>query len=99
MLQVRAPVGLSDEGELRRALQALSGGKVRLLLKESPSKDKSSSSSSSSSGKGEVCDGDVFFLDANFRQKLFRVKLSALQLKADPSAQAAVMESVGRDRA
>jgi|AntAceMinimDraft_5_1070358.scaffolds.fasta_scaffold54104_2 cullin-4 len=98
MLQVRAPVGLSDEGELRRALQALSGGKVRLLLKESPSKDKSSSSSSSS-GKGEVCDGDVFLLDANFRHKLFRVKLSALQLKADPSAQAAVMESVGRDRA
>jgi hypothetical protein len=96
---MRSIVGLSDEGELFRALQALSSGKVRLLVKESPNSASSSIAAASSGKSSEVCEGDVFYLDTKFKHKLFRVKLSALQLKADPAAQAAVLESVDRDRA
>ena len=105
---MRSIVGLSDQGELFRALQALSSGKVRLLVKESQNSASatssaaapaSNSSTASASKSSEVGEGDVFYLDAKFKHKLFRVKLSALQLKADPAAQAAVLESVDRDRA
>ncbi len=56
-----------QDGELRRTLQSLACGKARVLIK---------------SPKGrEVEDGDLFSFNADFVNKLFRIKINQIQMK------------------
>lgn len=57
----------SEENELRRTLQSLACGKIRVLTKNPKGKD--------------VLDTDSFALDDNFDHKLFRLKINQVQWK------------------
>ena len=63
---IRLATGIEDS-ELRRTLQSLACGKARVLLK-------------SPKGK-EVEDGDKFLFNAEFKHKLFRIKINQIQMK------------------
>uniref|UniRef100_F1N3S4 Cullin 4A n=2 Tax=Bos TaxID=9903 RepID=F1N3S4_BOVIN len=63
---IRMATGIEDS-ELRRTLQSLACGKARVLLK-------------SPKGK-EVEDGDKFLFNAEFKHKLFRIKINQIQMK------------------
>ena len=56
-----------DETELSRTLQSLACGKARVLLKTPKSRD--------------VEAGDKFAYNAEFKNKLFRIKINQIQLK------------------
>lgn len=57
----------AEDSELRRTLQSLACGKARVLIK-------------SPKGK-EVEDGDKFLFNAEFKHKLFRIKINQIQMK------------------
>ena len=74
-----------EDGELRRTLQSLACGKVRVLTKEP------------AAGK-EVAGSDRFAFNADFTAKLFRLRINAVQLKETALEQAKTNETVARDR-
>lgn len=57
----------TEESELRRTLQSLSMGKIRVLTKNPKGRD--------------VLDTDTFTMDDNFEHKLFRIKINQVQWK------------------
>ena len=61
-----------QEGELRRTLQSLACGKARVLLKWPRGR--------------EVADSDSFAFNADFTNKLFRIKINQIQMKETVSA-------------
>lgn len=62
----------TEENELRRTLQSLAMGKIRVLTKNPKSRD--------------VLDTDTFILDDDFDHKLFRLKINQVQWKETVSA-------------
>ncbi|KAB0372674.1 hypothetical protein FD755_015427, partial [Muntiacus reevesi] len=72
------------DSELRRTLQSLACGKARVLLK-------------SPKGK-EVDDGDKFLFNAEFKHKLFRIKINQIQMKETVEEQVSTTERVFQDR-
>ncbi|KAJ8736055.1 hypothetical protein PYW08_006711 [Mythimna loreyi] len=73
-----------EEGELRRTLQSLACGKARVLSK-------------SPRGR-EVDDADHFAFNADFTNKLFRIKINQIQMKETSEEQKATEERVFQDR-
>ena len=63
---VLAGTGL-EEKELKRTLQSLACGKVRVLTKEPKGRD--------------VNDDDSFSFNTGFTEKLFRIKINSIQMK------------------
>lgn len=57
----------TEEKELRRTLQSLACGKVRVLSKEPKGRD--------------IMDGDRFIFNSSFENKLFRIKINQVQWK------------------
>uniref|UniRef100_A0A4W2GLX4 Cullin 4A n=1 Tax=Bos indicus x Bos taurus TaxID=30522 RepID=A0A4W2GLX4_BOBOX len=80
---IRMATGIEDS-ELRRTLQSLACGKARVLLK-------------SPKGK-EVEDGDKFLFNAEFKHKLFRIKINQIQMKETVEEQVSTTERVFQDR-
>lgn len=86
------PVGLAElgaqtrleDGELRRTLQSLACGKARVLHKEPRGR--------------EVQDGDQFVFNADFRHRLFRIKINQVQMRETPEEQSSTQERVFQDR-
>jgi len=56
-----------EDGELRRTLQSLACGKARVLQKNPRGRD--------------VADNDRFVFNAEFTNKLFRIKINQIQMK------------------
>lgn len=73
-----------EEVELRRTLQSLACGKMRVLNKVPKGKD--------------VCDGDRFVYNAEFRCNLYRIKINQIQLKETQEEQESTQERVFQDR-
>jgi cullin-4 len=73
-----------EEKELKRALQSLACGKVRILNKEPKSRD--------------VNDDDVFEFNAGLNERLFRIKVNSIQLKETVDENKQTMERVFQDR-
>jgi len=84
--EIRNVTGIADEGELSRALLSLACGKVgtRVLCKEPKGKD--------------VSPNDLFTFEDNFTNKLFRIKINAIQLKETSEEIEKTKEEVFRDR-
>lgn len=86
------PIGLAElseqtrieDGELRRTLQSLACGKARVLQKEPRGR--------------EVQDGDQFVFNAEFRNRLFRIKINQVQMRETPEEQSSTQERVFQDR-
>lgn len=76
--QLKAQSGL-EEGELKRTLQSLALGKVRVLSKEPKTKD--------------VETEDTFAYRRDFTAKLVRLKINAVQMKETVSQPARVTEA------
>ncbi|XP_060039729.1 cullin-4A isoform X4 [Erinaceus europaeus] len=81
--EIKMATGIED-GELRRTLQSLACGKARVLLKAPKGK--------------EVEDGDRFLFNADFRHKLFRIKINQVQMKETAEEQVSTTERVFQDR-
>ena len=81
--EIRAASGIEDK-ELRRTLQSLACGKVRVLVKEPKGRD--------------VEDGDSFSINEQFNERLYRVKVNSIQLKETKEENAATNERVFQDR-
>jgi cullin-4 len=73
-----------EDGELRLTLQSLACGKIRVLHKEPRSR--------------EVGDTDTFLFNADFTNKLFRIKINTIQLKETAEENEKTHESVFSDR-
>lgn len=73
-----------EEGELRRTLQSLACGKARVLAKTPRGR--------------EVDDADHFAFNADFTNKLFRIKINQIQMKETSEEQKATEERVFQDR-
>ncbi|XP_026758850.2 cullin-4A [Galleria mellonella] len=73
-----------EEGELRRTLQSLACGKARVLTKAPRGR--------------EVDDTDHFSFNADFTNKLFRIKINQIQMKETSEEQKATEERVFQDR-
>ncbi|KAL1493326.1 hypothetical protein ABEB36_011401 [Hypothenemus hampei] len=73
-----------EDGELRRTLQSLACGKARVLLKNPKGRD--------------VQDEDHFRFNADFTNKLFRIKINQIQMKETTEEQKATEERVFQDR-
>lgn len=73
-----------EEVELRRTLQSLACGKIRVLNKSPKGKD--------------VCDGDRFVYNGEFKCNLFRIKINQIQLKETEEEQENTQERVFQDR-
>ncbi|CAG9759330.1 unnamed protein product [Ceutorhynchus assimilis] len=73
-----------EDGELRRTLQSLACGKARVLLKTPKGR--------------EVQDEDHFKFNAEFVNKLFRIKINQIQMKETTEEQKATEERVFQDR-
>ncbi|CAH0695501.1 unnamed protein product [Spodoptera exigua] len=73
-----------EEGELRRTLQSLACGKARVLSKAPRGR--------------EVHDSDHFSFNADFTNKLFRIKINQIQMKETSEEQKATEERVFQDR-
>ena len=80
---IAAGTRLQDK-ELRRTLQSLACGKVRVLRKEPKGRD--------------VEDGDMFHFNADFTSPQMRIKINAIQLKETVEENAATNERVFADR-
>ena len=78
-----AASGIEDK-ELRRTLQSLACGKVRVLVKEPKGRD--------------VEDGDSFSINEQFNERLYGVKVNSIQLKETKEENAATNERVFQDR-
>ncbi len=70
-----------EEKELKRTLQSLACGKVRPLLKEPAGKD--------------VAASDVFRFNADFSEKLYRIRINTIQLKETEEENKKTNEQVG----
>lgn len=75
--------GIEDK-ELRRTLQSLACGKIRVLSKEPKGRD--------------VEDGDVFSVNEGFNERLHRIKVNSIQLKETVEENAMTNERVFQDR-
>ena len=64
--EIKAATNIED-GELRRTLQSLACGKARVLQKHPKGRD--------------VADNDRFLFNAEFTNKLFRIKINQIQMK------------------
>lgn len=64
--EIKAATNIED-GELRRTLQSLACGKARVLQKNPKGRD--------------VADNDRFLFNAEFQNKLFRIKINQIQMK------------------
>lgn len=73
-----------EDGELRRTLQSLACGKARVLTKSPRGRD--------------VVNGDKFQFNADFTNKLFRIKINQIQMKETNEEQKATEERVFQDR-
>ena len=73
-----------EGGELKRTLQSLALGLVRVLRKEPKGK--------------EVLDGDVFTFNAAFTHALLRIKINQIQVKETRQENDATHEKVFQDR-
>lgn len=73
-----------EDIELRRTLQSLACGKVRVLNKVPKGKD--------------VNDGDKFVYNSEFKCNLFRIKINQIQLKETQEEQENTQERVFQDR-
>ncbi|XP_024085072.1 cullin-4B isoform X2 [Cimex lectularius] len=73
-----------EDGELRRTLQSLACGKARVLTKTPRGRD--------------VENGDKFNFNADFTNKLFRIKINQIQMKETNEEQKATEERVFQDR-
>ena len=80
---IKAATRLED-GELRRTLQSLACGKVRILVKSPKGKD--------------VGDDDTFSVNDSLQEARYRIKVNTVQLKETPEEVAAVNEKVQQDR-
>ncbi|CAF2141394.1 unnamed protein product [Rotaria magnacalcarata] len=72
------------EPELKRTLQSLACGKIRLLNKKPMSKD--------------INSDDLFSLNTSFEHKLIRIKINQVQLKETPEENSSTTERVVQDR-
>jgi len=71
-------------GELRRTLQSLACGKIRVLIKQL---------------KGvEIEDHDVFTVNKDFKQKLLRIKINSIQMKETVEENQKTTSGVMQDR-
>ena len=75
-----------EDGELRRTLQSLASGMpgTRVLTKEPKGRD--------------VLDADIFVYNADFVNKLFRIKVNQIQLRETEEEVERTHEEVFRDR-
>ncbi|RZF38435.1 hypothetical protein LSTR_LSTR011925 [Laodelphax striatellus] len=73
-----------EDSELRRTLQSLACGKARVLTKTPKGR--------------EVENGDKFSFNADFTNKLFRIKINQIQMKETTEEQKATEECVFQDR-
>ncbi|KAL3702128.1 hypothetical protein R1sor_020150 [Riccia sorocarpa] len=73
-----------EDKELRRTLQSLACGKVRVLLKQPKGR--------------EVEDEDTFIFNEEFLAPLFRIKVNAIQLKETVEENTSTTERVFQDR-
>lgn len=73
-----------EDSELRRTLQSLACGKARVLSKVPKSK--------------EIENGDKFVFNADFKHKLFRIKINQIQMKETPEENVSTTERVFQDR-
>ncbi|TMW67602.1 hypothetical protein Poli38472_011222 [Pythium oligandrum] len=73
-----------EDGELRRTLQSLACGKVRVLQKQPKGK--------------EVEDSDVFLFNHTFTNQLVRIKINSIQMKETKQENEDTHERVFRDR-
>ncbi|XP_002972211.2 cullin-4 [Selaginella moellendorffii] len=80
---IKDSTGIEDK-ELRRTLQSLACGKVRILQKQPKGR--------------EVEDDDVFTFNEDFTAPLFRIKVNAIQLKETVEENASTTERVFQDR-
>ena len=80
---IKARSGLED-GELRRTLQSLACGQVRVLRKEPKGRD--------------VGDDDVFHYNAEFKAPLIRIKINTIQMKETQQEADATNDRVMQDR-
>ena len=81
--EIRAATGIEDT-ELRRTLQSLACGKVRVLSKEPKGR--------------EVDTGDMFSVNEAFNEKLYRIKVNSIQLKETVAENTQTHERVFQDR-
>ncbi|NWV01122.1 CUL4A protein, partial [Upupa epops] len=81
--EIKMATGVEDS-ELRRTLQSLACGKARVLMKNPKGKD--------------VEDGDKFIFNADFKHKLFRIKINQIQMKETVEEQVSTTERVFQDR-
>lgn len=70
--------------ELKRTLQSLACGKVRVLMKEPKGKD--------------VIEGDRFIFNSKFKHQLYKIKINQVQLKETQEEQSMTEERVFQDR-
>lgn len=75
--------GIEDK-ELRRTLQSLACGRIRVLLKEPKGRD--------------VEDGDTFHFNAGFTERLFRIKINSIQMKETEEENKKTNDEVLQDR-
>mmetsp|Transcript_2995 Transcript_2995/g.4280 ORF Transcript_2995/g.4280 Transcript_2995/m.4280 type:complete len:759 (-) Transcript_2995:246-2522(-) len=80
---VKEQTGIED-GELRRTLQSLACGKVRVLTKQPKGR--------------EVEDSDSFVINSDFSHKLYRIKINTIQMKETVEENEKTHEAVFRDR-
>lgn len=81
--EIRDAINLED-GELKRTLQSLACGKIRVLHKNPRGK--------------EVKENDVFDVNDDFTDKLFRVKINQVQMKETAEEAQATEKSIIQDR-
>ncbi|CAD5233250.1 unnamed protein product [Bursaphelenchus xylophilus] len=73
-----------EESELKRTLQSLACGKMRVLLKEPKGKD--------------IGNDDEFVFNENFNDRLYRIRISQVMMKETESEHRQTEEQVNQDR-
>ncbi|XP_028416649.1 cullin-4A-like [Dendronephthya gigantea] len=73
-----------EDNELRRTLQSLACGRARVITKVPKGKD--------------IGDNDIFSFNAEFKHKLFRIKINQIQMKETPEENVSTTERVFQDR-
>ena len=81
--EIKEVTGMED-GELRRTLQSLACGQVRVISKEPKGR--------------EISDDDVFHFNESFSNERLRIKINSIQLKETPKEDTETLEQVIRDR-
>lgn len=81
--EIKSATGIEDR-ELRRTLQSLACGKVRVLSKEPKGRD--------------VNDEDVFTFNAGFSAQLYRIKINSIQMRETVEENVKTNEQVLQDR-